>query len=136
MVDFSLSRILFINGLYSLPLFLIYKLSKNISYTLLVLMFILTYSIELYFRRFVTKFLHLIVLFLILLYMISFIYEKRNVIEIYEYIVIFSTMMIGLYYMASILKMDNNYIFNRGYLIFTGVSFLYFSSLPGLSDII
>ena len=68
--------------------------------------------------------------------MISFIYEKRNVIEIYEYIVIFSTMMIGLYYMASILKMDNNYIFNRGYLIFTGVSFLYFSSLPGLSDII
>ena len=135
MVDFSLSRILFINGLYSLPLFLIYKLSKNISYTLLVLMFILTYSIELYFRRFVTKFLHLIVLFLILLYMISFIYEKRNVIEIYEY-VIFSTMMIGLYYMASILKMDNNYIFNRGYLIFTGVSFLYFSSLPGLSDII
>jgi len=136
MVDFSLSRILFINGLYSLPIFLIYKLSKNISYTLLVLMFILTYSIELYFRRFVTKFLHLIVLFLILLYMISFIYEKRNVIEIYEYIVIFSTMMIGLYYMASILKMDNNYTFNKGYLIFTGVSFLYFSSLPGLSDII
>lgn len=136
MVDFSLSRILFINGLYSLPLFLIYKLSKNISYTLLVLMFILTYSIELYFRRFVTKVFHLIVLFLILLYMISFMYEKRNVIEVYEYIVIFSTMMIGLYYMASILKMDNNYIFNRGYLIFTGVSFLYFSSLPGLSDII
>lgn len=136
MVDFSLSRILFINGLYSLPIFLIYKLSKNISYTLLVFMFILTYSIELYFRRFVTKFLHLIVLFLILLYMISFMYEKRNVIEIYEYIVIFSTMMIGLYYMASILKMDNNYTFNKGYLIFTGVSFLYFSSLPGLSDII
>jgi hypothetical protein len=136
MVDFSLSRILFINGLYSLPLFLIYKLSKNISYTILVLMFILTYSVELYFRRFVTKFLHLIVLFLILLYMISFMYEKRNVIEIYEYIVIFSTMIIGLYYMASILKMDNNYTFNRGYLIFTGVSFLYFSSLPGLSDII
>lgn len=136
MVDFSLSRILFINGVYSLPLFLIYKLSKNVSYTLLVLMFILTYSIELYFRRFVTKFLHLIVLFLILLYMISFMYEKRNVIEIYEYIVIFSTMMVGLYYMASILKMDNNYTFNKGYLIFTGVSFLYFSSLPGLSDII
>lgn len=136
MVEFSLSRILFINGLYSLPLFLIYKLSKNISYTILVLMFILTYSVELYFRRFVTKFLHLIVLFLILLYMISFMYEKRNVIEIYEYIVIFSTMIIGLYYMASILKMDNNYTFNRGYLIFTGVSFLYFSSLPGLSDII
>ncbi len=136
MVDFSLSRILFINGLYSLPIFLIYKLSKNISYTLLVFMFILTYSIELYFRRFVTKFLHLIVLFLILLYMISFMYEKRNVIEIYEYIVIFSTMMIGLYYMASILKMDNNYTFNKGYLIFTGISFFYFSSLPGLSDII
>lgn len=136
MVDFSLSRILFINGIYSLPLFLMYKLSKNISYTILVLIFILTYSIELYFRRFITKFVHLIVLFLILLYMISFIYEKRNVIEIYEYIIIFSTMMIGLYYMASILKMDNNYIFNRGYLIFTGVSFLYFSSLPGLSDII
>lgn len=136
MVDFYLSRILFINGVYSLPLFLIYKLSKNVSYTLLVLMFILTYSIELYFRRFVTKFLHLIVLFLILLYMISFMYEKRNVIEIYEYIVIFSTMMVGLYYMASILKMDNNYTFNKGYLIFTGVSFLYFSSLPGLSDII
>ena len=136
MVDFSLSRILFINGIYSLPLFLIYKLSKNISYTILVLIFILTYSIELYFRRFITKFVHLIVLFLILLYMISFMYEKRNVIEIYEYIIIFSTMMIGLYYMASILKMDNNYIFNRGYLIFTGISFLYFSSLPGLSDII
>ena len=136
MVDFSLTRILFINGLYSLPLFLIYKLSKNISYTLLVLMFILTYSIELYFRRFITKLIHLIVLFLILLYMISFMYEKRNVIEIYEYIVIFSTMIIGLYYIASILKMDNNYIFNRGYLIFTGISFLYFSSLPGLSDII
>jgi hypothetical protein len=136
MVDFSLSHILFINGIYSLPLFLMYKLSKNISYTILVLIFILTYSIELYFRRFITKFVHLIVLFLILLYMISFMYEKRNVIEIYEYIIIFSTMMIGLYYMASILKMDNNYIFNRGYLIFTGVSFLYFSSLPGLSDII
>ena len=114
MVDFSLSRILFINGLYSLPIFLIYKLSKNISYTLLVFMFILTYSIELYFRRSVTKFLHLIVLFLILLYMISFMYEKKNVIEIYEYIVIFSTMMIGLYYMAHILKMDNNYTFNKG----------------------
>ena len=63
-------------------------------------------------------------------------YEKRNVIELYEYIIISFMMMIGLYYMASILKMDINFVFNRGYLIFTGISFLYFSSLPGLSDII
>lgn len=136
MVDFSITRILFINGIYSLPLFLIYKLSKNISYTLLILMFILTYSIELYFRKFITRLIHLIVLFLILVYMISFMYEKRNVIELYEYIIISFMMMIGLYYMASILKMDINFVFNRGYLIFTGISFLYFSSLPGLSDII
>jgi len=136
MVEFSITRILFINGIYSLPLFLIYKLSKNISYTLLILMFILTYSIELYFRKFITRLIHLIVLFLILVYMISFMYEKRNVIELYEYIIISFMMMIGLYYMASILKMDINFVFNRGYLIFTGISFLYFSSLPGLSDII
>jgi hypothetical protein len=136
MVDFSITRILFINGIYSLPLFLIYKLSKNISYTLLILMFILTYSIELYFRKFITRLIHLILLFLILVYMISFMYEKRNVIELYEYIIISFMMMIGLYYMASILKMDINFVFNRGYLIFTGISFLYFSSLPGLSDII
>ena len=136
MVDFSISRIMFLNTLYSMALFLIYKLSKNISYTLLVLTFILTYSVELYFRRTVTKIIHLIVLLLILIYMLSFMYEKSNVIEIYEYIIIFLTMLIGIYYMASILKMDNNFEFNRGYLIFTGVSFLYFSSLPGLSDII
>jgi len=136
MVDFSITRILFINGIYSLPLFLIYKLSKNISYTLLILMFILTHSIELYFRKFITRLIHLIVLFLILVYMISFMYEKRNVIELYEYIIISFMMIIGLYYMASILKMDINFVFNRGYLIFTGISFLYFSSLPGLSDII
>lgn len=136
MVEFSISRIMFLNTLYSIALFLIYKLSKNISYTLLVLTFIITYSIELYFRKFITKLIHLIVLFLILIYMLSFMYEKSNVIEIYEYIIIFLTMIIGLYYIASILKMDNNLEFNRGYLIFTGVSFLYFSSLPGLSDII
>ena len=128
MVDFSITRILFINGIYSLPLFLIYKLSKNISYTLLILMFILTYSIELYFRKFITRLIHLILLFLILVYMISFMYEKRNVIELYEYIIISFMMMIGLYYMASILKMDINFVFNRGYLIFTGISFLYFSN--------
>lgn len=136
MVDFSIARIMFINTLYSLPLFITYKLSKNISYTLLVMTFILTYSIELYYRKFITKLIHLIVLVLILIYMISFMYEKKNVIEIYEYIIIFLTMMIGLYYMASIYKMDNNYTYNKGYLIFTGISFLYFSSLPGLSDII
>ncbi len=136
MVEFSISRIMFLNTLYSLALFLIYKLSKNISYTLLVLTFIITYSVELYFRKMVTKIIHLIVLLLILIYMLSFMYEKSNIIEIYEYIIVFSTMIIGLYYMASILKMDNNFEFNRGYLIFTGVSFLYFSSLPGLSDII
>ena len=98
MVEFSITRILFINGIYSLPLFLIYKLSKNISYTLLILMFILTYSIELYFRKFITRLIHLIVLFLILVYMISFMYEKRNVIELYEYIIIsFISLVIKLY---------------------------------------
>ncbi len=136
MVNFSISRILLINTLYSIPLFLIYQLSKNIAYTLLITTFILTYSIELYFQKFITKLIHLIVLFLISIYMISFMYEKMKLIDYSEYIIISITMIIGLYYLASILKMDNNYTFNKGYLIFTGISFLYFSSLPGLSDII
>ena len=126
MVNFSISRILLINTLYSIPLFLIYQLSKNIAYTLLITTFILTYSIELYFQKFITKLIHLIVLFLISIYMISFMYEKMKLIDYSEYIIISITMIIGLYYLASILKMDNNYTFNKGYLIFTGISFLYF----------
>jgi len=136
MVDFSISEILFINGLYSLPLFLIYKLSQNIPYILLVISFILSYSFDLYFRKFITKLIHIIVLCLILIFMVSYMYKNSNVIEIYEYLVISFFMLIGLYYFVSILKMDNNYTFNKGYLIFTGISFLYFSSLPGLSNII
>lgn len=136
MVNFSISRILLINTIYSLPLFLIYKLSNNIAYTLLVTTFLLTYSFELYFQKFITKLIHLIVVFLIFIYMISFIYEKMKLIDYYEYIIIIVTTFIGLYYLASILSMDNNYTFNKGYLIFTGISFLYFSSLPGLSDTI
>ncbi len=119
-----------------MPLFLIYQLSKNTAYTLLITTFLLTYSIELYLQKFITKFIHLIVLLLILIYMISFMYEKMKLIDYYEYIIITITMIIGLYYLISILNMDNNYTFNKGYLIFTGISFLYFSSLPGLSDII
>lgn len=136
MVDFSISEILFINGLYSLPLFLIYKISQNIPYILLVISFILSYSFDLYFRKFITKLIHIIVLCLILIFMISYMYKNSNIIEIYEYLIISFFMLIGLYYFVSILKMDNNYTLNKGYLIFTGISFLYFSSLPGLSNII
>lgn len=136
MIDFSISRILFINALYSLPLFLIYKLSKNINYTILVTTFIITYSIELYFQKFSTKIIHLIAYLCTLLFMLSYIYENYNIIEISNLFTIFVMMMLGIYYLLSILKFDNNYTLNKGYLIFTGVSFLYFSSLPGLSDTI
>lgn len=135
MVDFSITRILFINALYSLPIFLMYRLSNSISYILLMSMFLITYSLDLYFSKFITKFIHLIVLFLILIFMISFMYKKSKIIDITEYIIIFITMSIGLYYLVSILRMDNNYTFNKGYLIFTGISFLYFSSLPGLANV-
>ena len=135
MVDFSITRILFINALYSLPIFLMYRLSNSISYILLMSMFLITYSLDLYFNKFITKFIHLIVLFLILIFMISFMYKKSKIIDITEYIIIFITMSIGLYYLVSILRMDNNYTFNKGYLIFTGISFLYFSSLPGLANV-
>ena len=65
----------------------------------------------------------------------SYMYKKSKVIDITEYIIIFITMSIGLYYLFSILRMDNNYTFNKGYLIFTGIGFLYFSSLPGLTNV-
>ena len=135
MVEFSITRILFINALYSLPIFLMYRLSNSISYILLLSMFLITYSLDLYFNKFITKFIHLIVLFLILIFIMSYMYKKSKVIDITEYIIIFITMSIGLYYLFSILRMDNNYTFNKGYLIFTGIGFLYFSSLPGLTNV-
>jgi len=136
MVEFSISRILFINGVYSVPLFLMYQLSQSTYFTFLITSFIITYSIELYFQRFGTKLLHLIVFLLVFLFMMSYLYEKMKVIEYSEYFIILTTLAIGIYYLVSILKLDNNYTFNKGYLLFTGVSFLYFSSIPGLSDTI
>lgn len=134
MIDFSISRIMFINSLFSIPLFLIYKLSKNINYTILVLTFIITYSIELYFQKFLTKTIHLIAYFCILLFMLSYIYQKYNIIEISNIFLIAIMILLSLYYLLSILRFDNNYTLSNGYLIFTSISFLYFSSLPGLLD--
>lgn len=134
MIDFSISRIMFINSLFSIPLFLIYKLSKNINYTILVLTFIITYSIELYFQKFLTKTIHLITYFCILLFMLSYIYQKYNIIEISNIFLIAIMILLSLYYLLSILRFNNNYTLSNGYLIFTSISFLYFSSLPGLLD--
>jgi len=136
MVDFSVSRIMLINALYSLPIFLMFKLSGSIYFSILITTFIITHSLDLYFNTFFTKTIHLIVFMCTIIFMITFLYEKSKVIEYIEYFVILTTLSIALYYLASIIKIDNNYILNKGYLIFTGISFLYFSSLPGLSDTI
>lgn len=136
MVDFSISRIMLINALYSLPIFLMYKLSSNIYYAILITLFMITHSFDMYFQTFFTKSIHLIVFLCTLLFMIIYLYEKSNVIDYIEYFIISITLTISIYFLISILKKDNNYTLNRGYLIFSGVSFLYFSSLPGLSDTI
>lgn len=136
MVDFSISRIMLINALYSLPIFLMYKLSSNIYYAILITLFMITHSFDMYFQTFFTKSIHLIVFLCTLLFMIIYLYEKSNVIDYIEYFIISITLAISIYFLISILKKDNNYTLNRGYLIFSGVSFLYFSSLPGLSDTI
>ena len=136
MVDFSISRIMLINALYSLPIFLMYKLSSNIYYVILITLFMITHSFDMYFQTFFTKSIHLIVFLCTLLFMIIYLYEKSNVIDYIEYFIISITLAISIYFLISILKKDNNYTLNRGYLIFSGVSFLYFSSLPGLSDTI
>lgn len=136
MVDFSISRIMLINALYSLPIFLMYKLSSNIYYAILITLFMITHSFDMYFQTFFTKSIHLIVFLCTLLFMIIYLYEKSNIIEYVEYFIISITLAISIYFLISILKKDNNYTLNRGYLIFSGVSFLYFSSLPGLSDTI
>lgn len=136
MVDFSISRIMLINALYSLPIFLMYKLSSNIYYAILITLFMITHSFDMYFQTFFTKSIHLIVFLCTLFFMIIYLYEKSNIIEYVEYFIISITLAISIYFLISILKKDNNYTLNRGYLIFSGVSFLYFSSLPGLSDTI
>lgn len=136
MVEFSISRIMLINALYSLPIFLMYKLSSNIYYAILITLFMISHSFDMYFQTFFTKSIHLIIFLCTLLFMIIYLYEKSNIIEYVEYFIISITLAISIYFLISILKKDNNYTLNRGYLIFSGVSFLYFSSLPGLSDTI
>jgi hypothetical protein len=134
MVYFSMSYILFLNAINSIPLFLMYMISKSLNYSLLISTFILSHSVDLYFQRFITKSIHLVVLLIILITMTSYMYEKYRYITFSEIVVIFTTMMIGLYFLLKIIKRGNNYVLNNGYIIFTGISFLYFSSLPGIVD--
>ena len=129
-----MGEILMYNGAFSIPLFLTYFLSKSAKYSILLVLFMISYSVELYFQKFSTKLFHLLVLCVLLFIMLTFIYERYNETVLNELIIIFISLFIGLYYLISILKMDNNYTFNRGYLIFMTISFLYFSSLPGISN--
>ena len=134
MVQFSMSDILLYNGVFSFPIFLAYFISKSVKFTIMLLLFIISYSIELYYQNFYTQIFHLIIVCILLFIMLTYIYERYNNSIINEMLIIFASLFIGMYYLISILKMDNNYRFNRGYLAFMTVSFLYFSSLPGVSD--
>ncbi len=129
-----MSDILLYNGVFSFPIFLAYFISKSVKFTIMLLLFIISYSIELYYQNFYTQIFHLIIVCILLFIMLTYIYERYNNSIINEMLIIFASLFIGMYYLISILKMDNNYRFNRGYLAFMTVSFLYFSSLPGVSD--
>lgn len=134
MVQFSMNEILMYSGFFSFPIFLSYFISKSMKFTILLCLFIISYSVELYYQKFSTKIFHLIIVCVLLFIMLTYIYERYNASILNELIIIFSSLFIAIYYLISILKMDNNYTFNRGYLAFMTVSFLYFSSLPGVSD--